>query len=335
MSKNDFFAYRMNNEIVEKDHRRNANRVILLSLKRDSRPTFGKVSDPIRYFSSFCRVLAQCGISSVFVHGRKNLERELLESNDKSTIVINLIHEESDELDRWDTEEVLSGKTKAIFNSLQTARIIRNKRETNLLLTQNRIPMPSLDPVPGEKVFSNTNIGTHDPVFVYDSAHLADQSRYNTQYIDTRVDFKENSYYSSIRLNCIGSHIVQINVRASSEAGGNPSVTGTDTPLDDELVEFIHNDRIAPRLPDFLLLAEKIESVLGPGFYTHDTLIERDTGKIYLSETGFKFMSAPYANHMSDVIGDRNFLTGVMDIETYAAYAASVFVTYCAGKGFI
>ena len=83
------------------------------------------------------------------------------------------------------------------------------------------------------------------------------------------------------------------------------------------------------------MLAKEIETVLGPGFFAHDTLVERDTGKIYLSEVGFKFMSVPYADHVRDVIGDRNFLTGVVDMETYAAFAGSVFVTYCAGKGFI
>ncbi len=88
-------------------------------------------------------------------------------------------------------------------------------------------------------------------------------------------------------------------------------------------------------MQNFESLAQKIESALGPGFYVHDVLVEKETGNVYLSEVGFKFFDQSYFDPMMGVTDDRNFLTGVMDMETYAAYAASVFVTYCAGKGFI
>ena len=250
-------------------------------------------------------------------------------------VLINLIQENDDDPDLYRLPEIVVKKARAVFNSRQTAAIVRDKQETNNFLSKFGVLMPSLNPGPDRMVFSNTRSGTHNPVFISDSLAGIDKGRYNTEFIDTTVDFRDKTYYTSIRLNCVGSHVAQINVRASDEVNGNPSVTGIDTPLDRTLLEYFYSLLVVPRLLEFISLAKKIESVLGPGFYIHDTLVERDSGQIYLSETGFKFYSSPYANHTMDVIGDRNFLSGVMDSDTYAAYAASVFVTYCAGKGFI
>ena len=38
---------------------------------------------------------------------------------------------------------------------------------------------------------------------------------------------------------------------------------------------------------------------------------------------------------MIDVIGNRGLLTGVMDEKSYAAYTASMFVSYCVANGFM
>ena len=48
-----------------------------------------------------------------------------------------------------------------------------------------------------------------------------------------------------------------------------------------------------------------------------------------------KFFDGSYWDRMGDVIEDRKFQTGFVDQETYAGYAASVFVTYCAEMGFL
>ena len=67
----------------------------------------------------------------------------------------------------------------------------------------------------------------------------------------------------------------------------------------------------------------------------HDVLIDNKTGQLFLCETGFKFYDDTYEERMIGVVGDRNFLCNVSDQETYAGYAASVFVSYCAEMGFL
>ena len=92
---------------------------------------------------------------------------------------------------------------------------------------------------------------------------------------------------------------------------------------------------VMPNLRQYHRIAEKIEAALGPGFYVHDLLLDQENDNVLLSETGFKFYDATYSNHMMEVTGIRGILTGVIDAKSYAAYAASVFVAYCAAKGFI
>ena len=329
-----FLLPRLKSKIGQFAPKKPRAKVLILNLNSNPVRAPGKVN-PAIFFPPFSGVLAACGVSTAYVNDKEGMERELSESGRIPVVLVNLIHELHAEKDKYDIPEKLATKFSAIFNRHNTAKIIGDKIEANIFFTKHNISMPSLRPDAGKKIFSNTRFGSHDKVLLYESIDNADNERYNTEFIDTTVDFRDKTYYTSIRLNCIGAHIAQINVRASDKANGNPSVTGVDTPLDRTLLEYFHSFLVAPRLLEFISLAKQIESVLGPGFYTHDTLVERDSGQIYLSETGFKFYSEPYANHIMDVIGDRNFLTGAMDMDTYAAYSASVFVTYCAGKGFI
>ena len=74
-------------------------------------------------------------------------------------------------------------------------------------------------------------------------------------------------------------------------------------------------------------------SALGPGFYAHD--VDNESSELYVCETGFKFFDDTYSGRMGDVIEGRKFQAGYVDQETYAGYAASVFVTYCAEMGFL
>ena len=270
-------------------------KVILLVMGPRARPHSGKISNPKRFFSSFCKVLAQCGISSTFVHGLNNLERSITNNDGVPIILINMIHELYDNSESYRIPQLMFPNISAVFNSHKAAKLVRDKEEMNNVFSRNGIPMPALAPRLGQKIFSNTRTGTHDPVFIYESMDVADKNRYNTEYIDTRVDFQGRSYFTSVRLNCIGSRILQINVRASDEAEGTASVTGTDTPLDRDLLHHLHNSLVVPYLEEYSMLAKSLEAVLGPGFFAHDTLVHRDTGKLYLSEAGFKFMSAAYA----------------------------------------
>ena len=309
-------------------------KVIILNLNSDPLNAAGKVV-PNTFFPPFCAVLARCGIASVYLNDMENMSNELIESEGIPIVVISLVHELYDDLDRYKIPNQLIQKVAAVFNSHQTAGIIGDKRKANRYLSNQGVPMPSLNPDPRKKIFSNARVGSHEEVYLYDSVDDVDVSRYNTEFIDTRVEFNSTYFYTTIRLACIGSNIVQIYGRASDVENGNPSVHSTDTPRDCGLMDYIRDQLVIPHLEQFRFIAEKIEAALGPGFYVHDLLIDQENGNILLCETGFKFYDGTYSNHMMDTIGSRRLLTGIMDTKSYAAYAASMFVTYCVANSFI
>ena len=308
--------------------------VLFVAMGEDPFTTRGKVSVRL-FFPPFCRVLALHGIGSTYVYGRKNLERELLLSDGVPTIVVNLVNELFDNLDSWENIGDLLHKTDAVFNSLRIAKVIRDKEETNKILSGSGVSMPRCNIGECKKIFSNVRIGCQEQVFIYEDLKELDDDRYNTEFIDTRIQFRNSVYYTTTRLMCIGSQVLQIYVRARDVSENNPSVHNKDTPLDHELLDFLYKQLVAPRLANYYLLAESIESILGPGFYAHDVLVDNNSDDLILCETGFKFFDQSYSNRMMGVISDSKFQRSILDQTTYAGYAASVFVTYCAQKGFI
>ena len=329
---NRSFARKMNRGINCKTPNKSRTVIVLISLNKEAKPTGGKVSDPLRFFRGFCCVTTKCGIPSIFVHGKSNLTRLLEVMFDKDVILINLVHEDFDDLNNWKIpEDMLSGIT-AIFNQTNVATLIRDKLETNLEFTRNNIAMPRLNPKKG-KIFSNTITGTKEAVAVYRPGENMDPRRYNTEFIDTALHYNGNRYYTSIRLMCIGSRICQIYVRISEDT--NPSVHSMDTPLDRDLLEFAYQELVPHNYYKFQRIVKGIESIIGPGFYAHDLLIESQSGDVYLSETGLKFDDDTYLRHTRDINLSSHLMSRHLDIETYAAYAATIFVSYCSEKGIV
>ena len=197
--------------------------------------TRGKVN--VRtFFPSFCRTMAQHGISCVYVKDLESLENQLSESHRMPTIVINLVHEIFD-FGAYEATDSMRHRMSALFNSHRIARVIRDKEQTNAFFSQNKIPVPSCDIERGRKVFSNAKVGTHAPVFVSDDIQNLDDARYNVQYIDTRQKFNGSEYHTSIRLMCIGPRLLQIFVRARDVKENNPSVHNADTPINRPLLD--------------------------------------------------------------------------------------------------
>ena len=150
-----------------------------------------------------------------------------------------------------------------------------------------------------------------------------------------RVRFEEDVYYTSIRLMCIGSCLVQVYVRARDENEDSPSVHNANTPRHRRLLDHLYDSLVSPRMDGLISLAERIGSVLGPGFYAHDVLVDRESGELLLCETGFKFYDGSYCERMHGVLGDRGFIGSIFDQETYAGHAASVFLSYCDREGIL
>ena len=294
----------------------------------------GKVKSR-RFFPPFCRVLGQCGIASAYIGDYESLERELCLADGLPTVLVNLVNELYDDLDAYDIPKSFLEQTNAVFNSHGIAKIVRDKKEANLFFSEHNISMPGHNLDERTNVFSNARFGTGARAFIVDNLQGLDEERYNTQFIDTTVQFRESVYFTCIRLVCIGTYLIRIHIRARDVSENNPSVHNKDTPKDRELLDYLHEKLVAPRLEAFHALSYRIGHVLGPGFYAHDVLIDNKTGQLFLCETGFKFYNDTYEERMIGVVGDRNFLCNVSDQETYAGYAASVFVSYCAEMGFL
>ena len=309
-------------------------KIVIAAMGPDGLNTRGKVK-PKRFFPPFCRVLAQCGVASVYVNDIVEMERELRSSDAMPTILIDLVNEVYDDLDAYEIPGGLDTMPSAIFNSRSVAKIIGDKKATNRFLSNNDILMPCLANPESKKIFSNARIGSKEQVFVYGDAKEIDSYRYNTEFVDTKIRYGSDYYYTTVRLMSIGTHLLSVYVRARDVKENNPSVHNADTPRDRALLNFLYDQLIESRLEEFSLLAEKMGSALGPGFYAHDVLVDNDSSELYVCETGFKFFDDSYWHRMGDVIEGRKFQAGFVDQETYAGYAASVFVTYCAEMGFL
>ena len=280
-------------------------------------------------------MLGQCGIATSCITDFRSLGQELEISEGVPTVLISLIHETYDDLDEYDIPEDLLKQANAIFNSHRTAGIIRDKRKANETLSRQGIMMPSLRIDEGKKIFSNARVGTGENAFVLEKLQEIDDGRYNAEFIDTRIPFENSVYFTCVRLVCIGTRTLQIYVRARDVEENNPSVHSKDTPKNPELLEHLYRNLVAPRLEELHALGNRIGRALGPGFYAHDVLVDNNSGHLFMCEAGFKFYDHTYSNRMMNVISDRNLQRTILDQETYAGYAASVFVAYCAEMGFL
>ena len=280
-------------------------------------------------------MLGQCGIATSCITDFRSLGQELEISEGVPTVLISLIHETYDDLDEYDIPEDLLKQANAIFNSHRTAGIIRDKRKANETLSRQGIMMPSLKIDEGKKIFSNARVGTGENAFVLEKLQDVDDGRYNAELIDTRIPFENSVYFTCVRLVCIGTRTLQIYVRARDVEENNPSVHSKDTPKNPELLEHLYGNLVAPRLEELHALGNRIGRALGPGFYGHDVLVDNNSGHLFMCEAGFKFYDHTYSNRMMNVISDRNLQRTILDQETYAGYAGSVFVAYCAEMGFL
>ena len=185
--------------------------------------TRGKVR-PDLFFPTFCQVLGQCGIATSRIKDCEDLERELKIPFEVPIVLISLINEVHDDLEKYNIPKALLGRVNAIFNSNQTAEIIRDKYKTNDVLSSEDILMPSLELKAGKKIFSNARVGSGEEVSIFDDIEKVDDGRYNTEFIDTRIQFEDSVYFTCIRLVCVGTHMLQVYVRARDIDENNPSV---------------------------------------------------------------------------------------------------------------
>jgi hypothetical protein len=287
----------------------------------------GKV-DAGRFFPPFCQQLAQAGIATVVATSLGEVRAAVAASG--PTIIVNVYREVEHRID-LPAMTALEDQATAVFNRSTTGPLIADKLRTNEFLTGHGVAMPSL--APSAKVFSNSRNDTAAPVSVLDSIEAADPARYNTGFIDTRVAVGGRTYHTCVRLLCVGTKLIHAYVRARDVEEGSPSVHAVDTPLDPGLVELLQRRLVEGRLPEHAALAERVAAALGPGFYAHDVLLDREGGPPLLCETGFKFQDGAYERRLLPIAEQLPSHRILFSPPELAQASARLFVDECVRLG--
>ena len=297
--------------------------VVVTGLSRGGLDGPGKVVAP-EFFPAFCATLAGDGVGTCFATDLRELRSAV--SRSVPAVLVNVYREVAY---RIDVPEVLEIEERAagVFNRSRTGPIVADKQATNLYLAARGVAMPSL--TPGGRVFSNSRQASAAAVAVLDRLTDADASRYNTDFVDTRVPYGGRCYHTCVRLLCVGSSLVHAYVRARDVEEGSPSVHAADTPLDAGLVMFLQRRLVEDRIAELADLAAKVAAALGPGFYAHDVLVGAEDGPPMLCETGFKFHDEPYQRRLSPIAAELPAHRIMFDVPALAEASARLFVAEC------
>ena len=91
--------------------------------------------------------------------------------------------------------------------------MIRDKEEANRFFSEHLCLGTTLMKEPTCLV----RIGSGARAFIVDNLQELDEERYNTEFIDTTVQFRESVYFTCIRLVCIGTYLIRIYIRERRE----------------------------------------------------------------------------------------------------------------------
>jgi len=279
--------------------------------------------------------LAKRGVSLVAYRHPDDALRDI-DNHDPARTAFVLVYNEvfqRDEFQRF--ADLTSHAEFQFYNTPSVGAIIGDKRATNAAFLNAGIsvpPMVSAAEVTTSKVFSNAPIGTHAATAIIEVGRPLDVDRYNTCFIDTAHDYKGKSYYVSLRALAVTGTMISAYVRLRPTGEAEASVHASDTPKDDpHLIAHFHELLVETNRPQLIKLCEQIGDVLGPGFYAHDILPSRETGELYVCETGFKFDDGSYREALWPISSDLPFLTDHFTIGI-ADLAAEVVAEQCFGR---
>jgi hypothetical protein len=200
-----------------------------------------------------------------------------------------------------ETERIARENNMIVLHGIELGRLIADKTRTNRALGEAGISVPKLvtENTARFEVFSNENAASHAAAFVHDTGAELDLQRYNTAYIDTTQYYAGQVYYVVVRAMSVGTKCVSITVRARATSEGDPSVHGTDTPLDVGLLNHLYEKIVLPRKKAIIDVCEAIGTRLGLAFYSHDILPCNASDHLYVCETGFKFDNSDTRTHLA------------------------------------
>lgn len=193
-----------------------------------------------------------------------------------------------------------------LFNSPDTIAVLASKPATVAALSTAGVPTTQIitGPRTGVPAFSAEPTGTQRPVTIVAPSNALNVARHNTEFVDTIHRFDDVDYYVCLRAMAVGEHLLCAFPRLRPISDGSPSVHSRDTPLDAPVISAAYARLVEPTLPAIEEICRLAGGALGPGFYAHDLLPERDTGRLLVCETGIKFDDATYRTHLHPIAND-------------------------------
>ena len=229
-------------------------------------------------------------------------------------------------------DDLVSNTKFRFYNAPSIGEIIGDKPATNAYFERSGIPVPPMEKnIATSKVFSNASIGAHAPTVTVDIGQPLDTNRYNTRFIDTGHEFKGKSYYVALRTLAVTGTMIAAFVRLRPTGQAEASVHAGDTPKDRDLISHFHTTLSRGQSLALLQLCEQIGKALGPGFYGHDILPCRETGKLYVCETDFKFDDEDYRDALWPISSDLPFLIDHFTV-AIADLSAEAIARQCFGQ---
>ncbi len=192
---------------------------------------------------------------------------------------------------------------KPTLHRFDLACTLANKLATNALFREVGVPTPAIvsaNSYAGGRVFANAIAESAADVRILDSSDVLDATQYNTQFIDTTQVWRGREYYVCPRAVCAGRRCVTVLVRAAPKELGTASVHVRNTPHDPALLNHLYTRLLEDR-DTITGLCDAVGRRLGPGLYAHDLLPDRESGQIFICETGFKVQNDNFARWMAPI----------------------------------
>ena len=287
----------------------------------------GKVS--AAFLPAFCRDLRRSGYQTHFCTSVAEIDAR--QGSGLPTIIVHLYGEDRFQIASPAVRRIEEAAL-TTFNRAETGAVLANKVRSQEVLVKAGVLMPELAPESGV-AFQRQVHGSSEPsaVVKISAGTQASGEAVLTRYVETRVRHRGADYFTSVRLLCIDDAVLHAFPRARDAVEGNPNVHARDTPLDPSLIEALNDRLIIPFRGIFDEIARRAHQALGHGFYAHDLMVERDSGTVYLCESGFKFDDDVYTDLLAPI---RTMLPSqalFFPTEAFARASAEVFCVKCDG----
>lgn len=185
-----------------------------------------------------------------------------------------------------------------VYNSPEIAKIIANKEKTHIKFSEI-VGFPRLiskeSDISKGIVFVSEKTGTCEPVQLIQNQEL-NNNKYNTEFIDTSVEFGRKTYFTCIRTQVMSTpkkiSIINrcVRIRPNYES---PSVHYNDTLKQDiDAITYFNTVFLTKYKNKMDKISIDLGKHLGPGFWVID-ILPKD-GKVYICEAGIKVTEQKY-----------------------------------------